>query len=225
MTDKNIQQKGGKATAIPSNRKAASKRATTDIQSDCMPRLDDAQIDTELAARGETRASVMASFELLESRVRATLAAKNAATEPICLGSMDFMAEPPLASFKLFDDCVAAGSPAWDHGNGGKNLSLADLFGKQNWDQAFFTRVTGWSMIGDHIQDGDLLLVDSSKEAKDGDIIVAHLAGQGQVVKRLRIAADAIYLDSSNPEFAPIRVDDHSTLAIHGVVKSCTTRF
>lgn len=82
-----------------------------------------------------------------------------------------------------------------------------------------WVNVTGWSIRDVGINDGDVVPVDTSAEAKDGDIIVAHIAGHGQVVKRLRIASDkTIVLESANPDFASIEIDDNGSAKVHGVV-------
>lgn len=39
----------------------------------------------------------------------------------------------------------------------------------------YFVRVEGNSMIGAGIYDGDILIVDRSKQAQDGDIVIAEL--------------------------------------------------
>ena len=106
----------------------------------------------------------------------------------------------------------------------------------------FALKVKGDSMIGDHILDGDIIIVKSQKTAENGDIVVA-LIGDEAVVKKLYRTKDTIELRSSNPSYLPIRiktagnkdgkdssvnydVDDTgdigaesgSTLAIHGKV-------
>ena len=69
------------------------------------------------------------------------------------------------------------------------------------------------------IKDGDLVLIDRSRQARDGDLVLAFLAGQGQMVKRLRLLGDrGAMLESANPDFAPIHVPDAAALTIHGVV-------
>ncbi len=74
-------------------------------------------------------------------------------------------------------------------------------------------------MTPDGIHDGDVVLVDPTVEAHEGDIVVAYVEGQGQVVKRLRVLADGIVLESSNPDFAPIKIKSWSEMAIQGVVR------
>ncbi|MGE4240687.1 LexA family protein [Ramlibacter sp.] len=119
----------------------------------------------------------------------------------------------------LFAEAVAAGHPAWADGNGPRRqASLLDVLGGATPEDTIWARVSGWSMRDEGINDGDLILVNVKTRAKDGDIVLAHLAGQGQVVKRLRIEGGKASLMSAHPDYAPIPVDDPATLTIHGVV-------
>ena len=66
---------------------------------------------------------------------------------------------------------VRAGTP---------HLAVEDITGHlaidasvARWDNTFFLRVEGDSMIDAHIQDGDFVLVKSQQTAENGDIVVA----------------------------------------------------
>lgn len=78
----------------------------------------------------------------------------------------------------------------------------------------FLLHVTGDSMMGAGILDGDLLLVRSQETAKDDEIVVAHLAEGGEVVKRLRrdAAEGQVWLDSENPAYAPLLLTEGARL-------------
>ena len=121
--------------------------------------------------------------------------------------------------FPFFAEAAAAGSPAWiagaePHGE----ASLLDVLSKGDSDDTMWARVRGWSMKDEGINDGDLVLVNTKREPNDGDIVLAHLAGEGEVVKRLRKRNSAVFLESANADFAPMEVPDASALRIHGVV-------
>jgi repressor LexA len=82
----------------------------------------------------------------------------------------------------------------------------------------FSLRVAGDSMTGDHIADGDYVLVHCQPDAADGDIVVAVLSGDA-TVKRLRRQGGAIVLEPSNPAYPPIAVPaDASSFRIAGKV-------
>jgi repressor LexA len=70
----------------------------------------------------------------------------------------------------------------------------------------FLLRVRGDSMVGDGIRDGDLVVVDPSPDAKDGDVVVALVDGEA-TVKRLRRRKEAVELEASNPDYPTLRVE------------------
>lgn len=80
----------------------------------------------------------------------------------------------------------------------------------------FALTVDGESMRDAAILDGDTVVVREQKTAKDGQIVVATVAGE-TTVKRLSIGAHGIRLVAENPRFAPIEVQD-GEVTIHGVV-------
>jgi repressor LexA len=69
----------------------------------------------------------------------------------------------------------------------------------------YLLKVRGMSMRDAGILDGDLLAVQRSKDAKNGQIVVARL-GDDVTVKRLRRTRTGIELIAENPEFKPIVV-------------------
>lgn len=83
----------------------------------------------------------------------------------------------------------------------------------------FIVRITGDSMTGAGIHDGDLAIVDRSLSPLDDDIVVAALDGE-MTLKRLRRGRDAVFLVPANPKYPPIRVDPENDLVIWGVVTS-----
>lgn len=126
---------------------------------------------------------------------------------------------PEGVKLPLFAEAVAAGHPAWLDGRAPeRQASLLDVLGGATPEDTIWARVSGWSMRDEGINDGDLILVNVKAEAKDGDIVLAHLAGQGQVVKRLRVEGGKARLVSAHPDYPPIPVDDPVSLTIHGVV-------
>ncbi|AKS42140.1 transcriptional repressor LexA [Wenzhouxiangella marina] len=80
----------------------------------------------------------------------------------------------------------------------------------------FALRVEGDSMIGAGIQDGDLLLVHRTPEARQGQIVVARV-GDEITVKRLRKQGEKLFLDPENPNYRPIPVDADEDFAIEGL--------
>jgi DNA polymerase V len=87
----------------------------------------------------------------------------------------------------------------------------------KNPDATFVVRVQGHSMVGDGIDDGDVLIVDRSLKPRNGAVAVCYL-NQSFTVKRLEMRAGQVRLLASNPDFAPIEVFPHDELVIWGIV-------
>lgn len=81
----------------------------------------------------------------------------------------------------------------------------------------FYGRVVGDSMIGEGIEDGDILVIDKSITAENGDLAVCCIDGEF-TVKRVKIMPDRILLVAANPRFKPIEVLPDDNFTIWGVV-------
>ena len=65
----------------------------------------------------------------------------------------------------------------------------------------------GNSMIEDHICENDMILVENTREARDGDIVVALIGGTETTLKRFyREPGNMIRLQPANASMNPIRV-------------------
>ncbi|AUM31614.1 translesion error-prone DNA polymerase V autoproteolytic subunit [Salmonella enterica subsp. enterica serovar Thompson] len=80
----------------------------------------------------------------------------------------------------------------------------------------YFVKATGDSMIDAGINDGDLLVVDSSRTAEHGDIVIAAVDGEF-TVKRLQLRP-TVQLNPMNSAYSPIIVGSEDTLDVFGVV-------
>lgn len=110
----------------------------------------------------------------------------------------------------------AAGFPAPGDDLVEEPLDINDLL-VENPTATFFVRVSGDSMEGARIFDGDVLVVDRSIEPESGKIVVAAVYGE-LVVKRLRKTASGLALVSENTAYEPILIDDTEGCFIWGVV-------
>jgi len=81
----------------------------------------------------------------------------------------------------------------------------------------FFVRVSGDSMVGAGINDGDMLIVDRSLDAKDGDVVLAVVNSEF-TVKRIKKHKDDTYLVPENENYEPIKVTEEMNSEIWGVV-------
>jgi len=98
---------------------------------------------------------------------------------------------------------IAAGTPV-DTVEQRDSLNLSDYAGNPG---TFALQVRGDSMIEDHICDGDVVLLENATEARDGDIVVALVAGAENTLKRIyREPNGMIRLQPANALLKPIVV-------------------
>jgi repressor LexA len=69
----------------------------------------------------------------------------------------------------------------------------------------FMLRIKGDSMIEAGILDGDLVVIERSNDARNGQIIAALINGEEATVKRLRRQAGEVILEPANPALSPVR--------------------
>ncbi|KGA93127.1 SOS-response repressor and protease LexA [Leptospirillum ferriphilum] len=77
----------------------------------------------------------------------------------------------------------------------------------------FALQIRGDSMNGAGILDGDMAFIRKTREARNGDLIVAHIQGE-MTLKQLIVEKRQMILRAANPLYADIRVspDDESAL-------------
>lgn len=121
-----------------------------------------------------------------------------------------------LSKQTLYAAQPAAGFPAPGDDLVERPLDLNDLL-IENPTSTFFTRVSGDSMEGAGIFDGDYLVVDRSVPAAKGKIVVAAVFGE-LVVKRLSQHQSKMALVSENEAYEPIIINDQEDVFIWGVV-------
>jgi repressor LexA len=95
-----------------------------------------------------------------------------------------------------------------------ETISLADFTRSKD---VFVLEVRGESMQDEHILDGDYVLVEKTKVAHNGDIVVALVEGADATLKRIYREGDKIRLQPSNSKMKPIIVPA-ADLAIQGRV-------
>jgi repressor LexA len=92
-----------------------------------------------------------------------------------------------------------------------------DFCGVRDRSRAFALRVTGDSMIGRHIFDGDIVLLDNPADVRDGEIVAALIDNQ-TTLKTLVRKGGKIWLRAENadyPDLIPLL-----DLQVQGVVRA-----
>jgi repressor LexA len=86
----------------------------------------------------------------------------------------------------------------------------------------FVLRVRGHSMIGDGIDDGDLVVVHPQNTAENGETVVALVGGNGATLKRFFRERGHVRLQPANPYLEPLIVSD---VSIQGKVVAVIRRY
>lgn len=97
---------------------------------------------------------------------------------------------------------IAAGRPVETLENP-ETISLNDVTRSKD---VFVLQVTGDSMQDEHIVDGDYVMVEKIKTARNGEIVVALVDGSDTTLKRFYHEGERIRLQPSNATMAPIMV-------------------
>jgi DNA polymerase V len=89
----------------------------------------------------------------------------------------------------------------------------------------FFLKVSGDSMIGAHIQENDILVVDKSLSPKNDDIVIAVFHAELTVKKLIINKNGDIFLKPENDKYPIIHIPSPDELIIWGVVTSVIHQF
>ena len=88
----------------------------------------------------------------------------------------------------------------------------------KNKEATFYARVSGDSMVGAGLDDGDLLVIDRSLNPENGKIAVCLVDGEF-TVKRIKKEKKKLYLMPENKKYRPIELKEENELIIWGVVE------
>jgi repressor LexA len=113
---------------------------------------------------------------------------------------------------------IAAGTPI-DAVEDEQPLSIPRfLLGRVKPDRVYALRVTGDSMIDEHICDGDIALIENRTEARDGEIVVALIDGTHATLKRLYKKGSEVELRPANSQLAPMKLSS-SRVSVQGIFR------
>jgi repressor LexA len=90
--------------------------------------------------------------------------------------------------------------------------------------RAFALRVRGDSMIDEQIRDGDLVILESREEARNGETVVALVRGEDATLKKFERRGRRVRLIPANPALRPLELPA-SEVRIQGVVHALLRRF
>ncbi len=117
---------------------------------------------------------------------------------------------------RLVENPVPAGfaSPAADYVESMLNIQE---FLVPHQEASFFFNVTGDSMTGAHICNGDKVVVDRTLTAKSGDIVIAIINNE-YTLKRIFLGSATVELRPENPAYKPMQMSECDDLQVWGVV-------
>jgi repressor LexA len=115
---------------------------------------------------------------------------------------------------------IAAGKPV-EAIEQAESISLGDIIGTR---EVYALEVRGDSMRDEHIVSGDYVLVERTRTAREGEIIVALIDGTDATLKRFYREGNMIRLQPSNSEMQPIMAPAAS-VSIQGKVLGVLRRY
>jgi len=129
--------------------------------------------------------------------------------------------DPAVTRLPLFG-WVVAGTPA-DVCEFQENIEVPSAL-VPNPARTYALRITGDSMIEEHICEGDIVIVEKRSVAKNGDIVIALVRGSETTVKRYREEGEMVVLVPANREMAEIRVRKED-VEVQGVVVGVVRKY
>jgi repressor LexA len=119
---------------------------------------------------------------------------------------------------------VAAGMPIESLMNDETLLVPEDMLPRRG-GPSYALRVEGDSMIDEHINSGDYVVVHGRQSAENGEMVIALVNGSEATVKKFyRESGGWIRLQPANPTVPPLRFQEHEVL-IQGVVVGVIRRY
>ena len=115
---------------------------------------------------------------------------------------------------------IAAGRPV-EAVETAESIAVEDIIGNR---EVFALEVTGDSMRDEHIVSGDYVLIERTRTAREGEIVVALVDGSETTLKRFFHEGTMIRLQPSNSEMAPIYAPA-ANVAIQGKVLGLLRRY
>ena len=134
---------------------------------------------------------------------------------PVWPGTGDVLAVEPSEMVEIpLLGWVAAGQPM-DLFENHESISVPASMVRRD---CYALRVRGNSMIDDHIQDGDVIVIEKRASAENGQSVVAMINGETVTLKRFYIEKDGVRLQPANPELDPICLKNED-IRILGIVR------
>jgi repressor LexA len=89
---------------------------------------------------------------------------------------------------------------------------------------SYALKVRGHSMIDDNIQDGDVVIIEKTESAEEGQSVVCLINSEEVTLKKFYIEKDGIRLQPANPDMDAIYLKNHE-VEILGVVSGVVRKY
>jgi repressor LexA len=109
---------------------------------------------------------------------------------------------------------VAAGAPIEAVSTPDSIAVPPELIGSR---ECYALRVQGDSMVDDHIVDGDVVLIESRKQPRNGETVVALIRRDDVTLKRFSLDGTTVTLTPANPRLEPMQFPAED-VEVQGVV-------
>lgn len=124
------------------------------------------------------------------------------------------MVDIPLLGF------ITAGNPI-ERVEQTESISVPETMVSRN---TYALKVRGHSMIDDNIQDGDVVIIEKTESATNGQSVVCLINDEQVTLKKFYIEKNGIRLQPANPEMEPIYLKNEE-VQILGVVSGVVRNF
>ena len=116
---------------------------------------------------------------------------------------------------------ITAGQPIERLEQAGESISVPINMVKRN---TYALKVKGHSMIDDNIEDGDIVIIEKTETATEGQSVVCLINDESVTLKKFYIEKEGIRLQPANPDMAPIFLKHHE-VQILGVVSGVIRKY
>ena len=89
----------------------------------------------------------------------------------------------------------------------------------------FALRVRGDSMIEEQIADNDIIIVEPSQTAKNGDKVIALIDDTAATIKKFYLERKTVRLEPANPKYKPLLIAPPSRVKIQGLLAGLIRRY
>ncbi|HEX4948689.1 MAG TPA: transcriptional repressor LexA [Blastocatellia bacterium] len=89
----------------------------------------------------------------------------------------------------------------------------------------FALRVRGDSMIDEQIADGDIIIVEPSQTAKNGDKVIALIDDTSATIKKFYLERKTVRLEPANPKYKPLLISPPARVKIQGILAGLIRRY